>query len=337
MNKNIFLFMIFATVLYFSYELYRPFLQHILIASLLAIATSNIQKLFLHNNKILVSSVMTLSLAILFFVPITYTIFVGFNYINTLDTASISNMIDFIKAVILAILNFFGINENITQELKLKDTFTNVVTTVASFGKYSLKFIADIFMILIFYFFILLYGKAIVTYLKNATPLNESESSSMFREISSVLAVVFYSILINAVFQGVLFGVVSSAFGLDGVLLGVLYGFCSLIPIIGGLLMWLPTSIYLLYLGNFFGAIFLIIYSIVFISILADTFIKPLIIKYINKKLLKSAASVNELLIFFSIVAGLSVYGFWGMIIGPAITALLISILNLYANKKLEI
>ena len=47
---------------------------------------------------------------------------------------------------------------------------------------------------------------------------------------------------------------------------------------------------------------------------------------------------INELLIFFSIIAGLSSYGFWGMIIGPAVITLMISILDLYpklASKSL--
>ncbi|MFY4845254.1 AI-2E family transporter, partial [Aliarcobacter butzleri] len=50
---------------------------------------------------------------------------------------------------------------------------------------------------------------------------------------------------------------------------------------------------------------------------------------YINKKIIKTPTNVNALLIFFSIVAGLSTFGFWGMIIGPAMVSLFISIMNL--------
>ncbi|WP_457565002.1 AI-2E family transporter [Caminibacter sp.] len=39
---------------------------------------------------------------------------------------------------------------------------------------------------------------------------------------------------------------------------------------------------------------------------------------------------INSLLIFFSIVAGLSSFGLWGIIIGPAVTALFLSILKFY-------
>ncbi len=133
------------------------------------------------------------------------------------------------------------------------------------------------------------------------------------------MSVVLYSILATAVLEGFLFGVFISFFGYDGILLGVLYGFASLIPVIGGLIMWLPVAIYEIFTGSTGNALAIVAYSIVVISIVADTFIKPVIIKYINQKVVKTPTKVNEILIFFAIVAGLSTFGFWGgMIIGPA-------------------
>ena len=61
-------------------------------------------------------------------------------------------------------------------------------------------------------------------------------------------------------------------------------------------------------------------------------FKKRLIINYINKKVIKTPTKINSLLIFFAIVAGLGTFGFWGMIIGPALVSLFISIL--YLLKK---
>jgi len=55
-----------------------------------------------------------------------------------------------------------------------------------------------------------------------------------------------------------------------------------------------------------------------------------MIIKYIKDDVLHSPVKINELLIFFSILAGMSSYGFWGMILGPAITSFLIAISRVY-------
>jgi predicted PurR-regulated permease PerM len=110
-----------------------------------------------------------------------------------------------------------------------------------------------------------------------------------------------------------------------------MYGFASLIPVVGGALMWLPFMIYEFAIGNSKSAIFIALYSIIVISIVADTFVKPLIIKWINQKLLTdNDAKLNEMVIFFSIIAGLTTFGFWGMILGPAITAFFLTILKLF-------
>ena len=93
--------------------------------------------------------------------------------------------------------------------------------------------------------------------------------------------------------------------------------------------------IYEFAVGNNTSAIFIALYSIVVISIVADTFIKPLIIRWINQRILKDDdTKMNELVIFFSIIAGLATYGFWGMILGPAITAFFLTILKLFEARS---
>jgi predicted PurR-regulated permease PerM len=62
-----------------------------------------------------------------------------------------------------------------------------------------------------------------------------------------------------------------------------------------------------------------------------------MIIKEINNRLLKEGeSSMNELVIFFAIIAGLTTFGFWGMILGPAITAFFLTILKLFEARSNE-
>jgi predicted PurR-regulated permease PerM len=68
------------------------------------------------------------------------------------------------------------------------------------------------------------------------------------------------------------------------------------------------------------------------ISIIADTFMKPMIIKVIKEDCLKTRIRINSSVIFFSILAGMSTYGFWGMILGPAITSFMIAITKVYLD-----
>ena len=100
------------------------------------------------------------------------------------------------------------------------------------------------------------------------------------------MTVVLYSILVTAIFEGFLFGIfLAFLVTMDFYL--VFYGFGSLIPVVGGVIMWLPIVTYEATTGSSTNAIIIAIYSIVVISIIADTFIKPMIIKYINQKVVK--------------------------------------------------
>ena len=225
----------------------------------------------------------------------------------------------------------------ISSSVDIGKTVQQLVSFSASLGKNSAKFMIDMILILIFFFFFTLFSNQIATYLKNITPINNEDANILFNESSSVMSVVFYSILVTAIFQGFLFGAFVSSFGYDGLLLGVLYGFASLVPVVGGVIMWLPVALYEASTGTISNAIFIAVYSIVVISIIADTFIKPLIISYINKKIVKTPTKINSLIIFFAIVAGLGTFGFWGMIIGPAMVSLFVSTMQLLRKYIKEV
>ena len=335
MKAAYFLIAIAIVMIFFMVELFNPFLKAICVAALLAIATNSLT-IFIQKNlksRIVASSVMTVMLTSLFFVPIVYCIFSFANFFNQVDQQFLITTIDNMKIFIQNFssdLPFLKTSLNdITSKIDVGKTVENIFSIGAYLGKNSATFMIDIVMILIFFFFFTLYSSSITTFIQNLLPIKNEDSVILFNESSNVMTVVLYSILVTAIFEGFLFGFFLTFFGYDGLLFGVLYGFGSLIPVIGGVIMWLPIVIYEATTGSSTNAIIIAIYSIVVISIIADTFIKPMIIKYINKKVVKKPTSLNELLIFFSIVAGLSTFGFWGMIIGPAMVTFFISTMHL--------
>ncbi len=335
MKAAYFLIAIAIVMIFFMVELFDPFLKAIFVSVLLAIATSSLS-LYLEEkfkSRILSSGFMTVGLTALFFIPVLYCIFSFANFFNQVDQQllikNLSDMKVFLQKSVedVAIVNDFL--SDITSKIDVGKTVQTILSMGAYLGKNSAKFMIDMVMILIFFFFFTLYSTSISTFIKELLPIKKEDSNILINESSSVMTVVLYSILITAIFEGLLFGVFLTYFGYDGLLFGVLYGFASLIPVIGGVIMWLPIVIYEGATNSLSNAIIIAVYSIVVISIIADTFIKPMIIKYINQKVVKTPTSINELLIFFSIVAGLSTFGFWGMIIGPAMVTFFISIMQL--------
>ena len=343
MKPAYFLMLLAFVLFYFLIELFDPFLKSISVAALLTIATNS---MFLRiNNKLknraFSTTIFTLAMTALFFLPILYCIISFATFFNQVDQQHLIQNLTEIKTMVIGFFAEFSfLNDfinKISSSVDIGKTVQQLVSFSASLGKNSAKFMIDMILILIFFFFFTLFSNQIATYLKNITPINNEDANILFNESSSVMSVVFYSILVTAIFQGFLFGAFVSSFGYDGLLLGVLYGFASLVPVVGGVIMWLPVALYEASTGTISNAIFIAVYSIVVISIIADTFIKPLIISYINKKIVKTPTKINSLIIFFAIVAGLGTFGFWGMIIGPAMVSLFVSTMQLLRKYIKEV
>lgn len=341
MNEHrFFVTAIFLAVLFSIIKLYEPFLMIITIASLLAIATYNINYKLdtLFRNRYIAASLSTLLMFVLFFGPIVYTITSVGGLVNNFDPQMIEKVQTYLKAIDYTLPPSLAFLQppltDFIEHLNIAEISKSTLTYLGFLGKNSAGFLKDMLLIIVFFFFASLNGKDLVDYTRSVMPIDDKEINLVFSEVANVMSVVFYSILISAIFQGSLFSLIGIYYGYDGLLLGIFYGFASLIPVIGGALMWIPLCSYEIAYGNTTSAIIIAVYSIVVISIIADTFIKPLIIKYINHKLVKTPTNVNELLIFFAIFAGLTTFGFWGMILGPAITTLFISLLKLYKLLK---
>jgi predicted PurR-regulated permease PerM len=329
-----------ATVI-LLWQIFDPFLKSIFIALLLVIATNSITTYFEFRlkSRLLTTFVMTMILAALFIVPLTYFVTEFVMYLNSIDQ---QNIVKFVKDIQGFVANmpddFVFIKEQLELALAsfdVKSTIAQLVSAGTYIGKNSASIVIDIVLILAFYSFIIFYGKELTLYVKEALPLKKEDSSELFLEVSNVMGVVFYSVIINALLQGFLFGIFITNFGYDGLLLGILYGFASLIPIVGGAIMWVPLALVEVFNGNLTDAIYIALYTIIVISILADTIIKPMVIGYINHNLVRSPTKVNEIIIFFAILAGLSTFGFWGMIIGPAAVAFFISLMTIIKRHHL--
>jgi predicted PurR-regulated permease PerM len=336
-NAKYFLGIILFFSIYWLLILFEPFLLTMLLAVLFSIATSTLyNKLTIFfKSEFWGAFISTIVLALLFFAPIGYFIYqavVFFSSINPkyVDVISVPTPNDFISFIpdyldsIKGDVKEFLISINIAQIEK--DILRYLIGIVGE----SVIFFKDSILIIIFYFFVQFYRNKLVRYFKRIIPLSAQDTVSLFKEISVVMGTVFYSIVVNAALQGGLFSIIMSYYGYNPLLFGILYGFSSLIPVIGGMLMWLPILIYEFSNGNFANGIIIMIYSIVIIAFVADTIIKPAVIRYIHLRVMNSQVYVNELLIFFSMIAGLSTFGFWGMILGPAIMTLFLSLVKLY-------
>lgn len=317
-----------------AYSVYKPFLLSITIAILLTMATFNLSKKLvkLTDSAKISSAISTFLLSVLLFAPIVYLGTVGVEYLTKVDEAGIKDTIHAVRASVENFPFLKGMSQQYLSDAKVSEYIQESTRYITMAGGAGLGFMKNMFFVVVFYFFINFYGDRFFDLVLKLLPVSAVKGSKMMEEVSSTMEVVFYSIIVTAIFEGFLFGIIMSYFGFNGLLFGVIYGFASLIPFIGGIIVWAPVSLYAWTKIDTQTAIIIATYSVIVISVIADTFIKPMIIKVIKVDLLKSTIQINSLVIFFSILAGMSTHGFWGMILGPAFTSFLIAITKVYLD-----
>lgn len=328
-----FILLVFCAVIY----LFTPFWIPMSVGILLAVSTSSLNHTFREltgNRNILSATLTTVALIILFLAPFLYAATKLVIYGANFDTAYIGKVVEYVRNFDISLPGAFSSWESRIKDfissINLTPIFKEGATYLSNIGKSSANFMIELVLIIVFYFFANIYGRSLITFIKETTPVETEYIDKISGEVSNTMAVVLYSTIATSVLQGLLFGIMIAFFGYDGLLFGIVYAFASMIPIVGGTLVYIPIAIYEFAMGNKFAGIFIFIYSVVMISTVADNFVKPFIIKFINSKLVKHPANINELLIFFAMMAGLSTFGFWGLILGPAIVTLFVACLNAY-------
>jgi len=130
---------------------------------------------------------------------------------------------------------------------------------------------------------------------------------------------------ICGIIQGVLAAVGFWIVGIQSLLLWtVLMILLAFIPLLGISLIYIPACIYLLIMGKYFYAAFLFIYCTL-VALLTENWFKP---AFMGKHV-----EMNSLLVFFSIIGGMSVFGMAGIFYGPLVISLFLTMAKLYKRK----
>jgi predicted PurR-regulated permease PerM len=165
-------------------------------------------------------------------------------------------------------------------------------------------------------------GDKIVDKLPAALPLERKQSEAIIARTREVVSASVYGIVVIASLQGLLGGIAFWVLGLPSPLLwAVLMTFVCMIPVLGSFLVWLPLAIYLAASGHWTKAILLVVWGALVISTI-DNFLRP--------KWMKNQTRLHELLVFFSVLGGISVFGLLGIILGPVVLAITLGLLQTF-------
>jgi predicted PurR-regulated permease PerM len=172
-------------------------------------------------------------------------------------------------------------------------------------------------------FFIFRDRDAIMEAIRKALPLDEHLRERLIAQTGDLVSASLISAGVVAAVQGLLGGVAFAAVGIDApIFWGVVMAFFCLLPF-GAWVVWLPAAILLVAGGDLWRGVILAGVGVAIVSAV-DNFLRP--------ALLSGKSGMNGLLVFISLLGGLSVFGSLGLVLGPTLVAVGIGLLKTFAN-----
>ena len=170
-------------------------------------------------------------------------------------------------------------------------------------------------------FFFFVKGEAIAKKMMYLTPLPNKYDVKLFKKFRDISFSIMISTFVVAIVQGILGAVGFIIIDFPFLAPSIFIAIFSLIPAIGTGLIWFPIAVYLLFIGEIWQGIFLLVWGIAVVSTV-DNLIRAYIVK--------DKAGVHPIIIILSILGGISVFGFWGVVLGPLIISLTITVMHIY-------
>ena len=197
-----------------------------------------------------------------------------------------------------------------------------MVGVLAAAAKGTVSFFISLFIMLYAMFFFLKDGKAVMERVLYYVPLSNEEEDRLVERFVSVTRATLKGTLVIGMVQGTLAGGAFAVAGIEGAAFwGTLMGVLSIIPGVGTALVWLPAVIYLAAIDRSGAAVGLGAWCMVVVGT-ADNVLRPVLVG--------KDAKMPDLLILLSTLGGLVLFGAVGIVIGPIIAALFITVWEIY-------
>jgi len=182
--------------------------------------------------------------------------------------------------------------------------------------------VVEIFFVIFTMYYLFRDGEWITDWLRDVLPLEKAQSHEIFARMRDVISASVYGVVAIATVQGALGGLMFWLLGLPSALVwGVVMIFMSMIPVLGSFVVWVPAAIFLAATGHWGKAAILTAWGALVIGSI-DNFLRP--------KLVGGKTKLHELLIFFSVLGGLQVFGVLGLVVGPVIVAVTLALMDVF-------
>jgi predicted PurR-regulated permease PerM len=192
----------------------------------------------------------------------------------------------------------------------------------------TIGLVVNLFIILFSMFYFFRDGQKILERVRSVVPLGDEYKDRIISRFITISSATVKGSLLIALLQAFLGTVTLWAFGSSAWLLwGVIMMVFALIPFVGTGGILVPAGIIKIATGETWQGIAIILISVCIISTI-DNLLRP--------RLVGMHAGMHDLMIFFSTLGGITVFGPSGFIIGPLVAAIFLTVLDIFSIEFQE-
>ena len=197
-----------------------------------------------------------------------------------------------------------------------------LIGSLSTATKGAVNFLFMAFALLYTMFFFLMDGDKLIYKILYYLPMDDDDEQRMLEKFTSVTRATLKGTAVIGLFQGTLAGISFWVVGIhSSVFCGTIKAVLSIIPGIATALVWVPAVIILAAGGNYVKAGGLCLFCALVVGSI-DNLLRPVLVG--------KDTQMHELMIFFGTLGGIIMFGVMGMIIGPIVAALFITIWEIY-------
>jgi predicted PurR-regulated permease PerM len=201
---------------------------------------------------------------------------------------------------------------------------TFLINSLSSFTKVTIDAIFSTIIMLYVMFYFLTMGDVLLKKILYFLPLDDTNEQRLLIRFTSVTRATIKGTLVIGLIQGTICGIAFAIADIKGpVFWGSVMAVMSIIPAFGTAIIWGPALIILALTGDFAGvAILAVLCGLVAGNL--DNIVRP--------RLVGKDTEMHDLFVLFGTLGGISMFGLLGIIIGPIVAALFITIWEIYGD-----
>ena len=325
------------------FTMLAPFSSAIIIALIASFMTIGMlkkyEKWFKNRGRAVTATII--SAAIFIFIPLTLFLFVSIDQVSQIvndvnEVVDTSEIYDSTQGVTENVNEGLGVLTNDTVTVTDEDIQNAAISATRTLGEGLLNFVTSTFSslpatitsIILFFFVyagVLAKYEGLLAFVKKINPLGEDMSELYLDQAGKMTTSMVKGQFIVALAQGFAGAFSLWVVGLPYIaFFALLLSLLSIVPLGGGIIT-MPIGAIMILTGNIWQGIFVLLFHFIVVTNL-DNFIRP--------KLVPSDLRLPPALTLISVFAGVGLFGFIGIVVGPVLFILGYTTLDLYGDYQ---